>query len=648
MKLRSPVLASCVLAGVLPPTLLAGPPRFFLDRAGLYDAEHTSLSGRQISRIWDTNEVGITGTSVRYEGADERGTSAWFYDTASRSSVRVGLTSDVYTSSTGEQYSRSYLSEPDLVFGSSSYYEEASEHGQSGWVFDPSEGTYLLLGLTDAEHTSLDGEQSTSVQRCNAAGYVAGSSTRYSGTTVPEGSSAWLYLPDSGSTVRLGYIDAAHTGPTFNRQENRVVGLSASGQAAGVADFYDPEGKHAWFFDPATGQTTQIGLLDAVHTGSNGAQESYIDHVFQSGLVVGVSFRYEQTHHIGRTLWLFDPGSQQSSPIGLFDPIYFDGMAHETVFRASSPGEAFFIGSTFRQDIVAPSAWVFDVGGREIVRIGLLDEEHTNVYGGQASTPMQVNDQGQVAGSSNRYGPRAEDLGKTAWRFDWASGATLRMGLTDDVHTRDLDGARSSTPCALNQAGDVIGESTRYDGSAMAGQSGWFFDAASETTVPLVFSVSTSGHAFTQPQFLTQEGGVFGEYTAYEGDAEIGTRLFYWSMQDGFFDLTDLIVGGFDATGWEALTELEDVARNGRFVCGVGKMPDQDLPESVFVLVPVECPCEFDGSPGAGVFDLLAYLDLWFSGSSLAQTDERATLDVFDLLTFLDCWFPASEGAGCP
>lgn len=66
---------------------------------------------------------------------------------------------------------------------------------------------------------------------------------------------------------------------------------------------------------------------------------------------------------------------------------------------------------------------------------------------------------------------------------------------------------------------------------------------------------------------------------------------------------------------------------------------------------PPTCPCETGGSSSeVDVFDLLAYLDGWFTQDPGAERtgDEPAQVDVFDLLGYLDCWFPASAGAPCP
>jgi hypothetical protein len=62
-----------------------------------------------------------------------------------------------------------------------------------------------------------------------------------------------------------------------------------------------------------------------------------------------------------------------------------------------------------------------------------------------------------------------------------------------------------------------------------------------------------------------------------------------------------------------------------------------------------QCACEFDGDAGqVNVFDLLAYLDLWFQDAAGADLDGDPGVDVFDLLFYLDCWFPASAGNPCP
>jgi hypothetical protein len=54
------------------------------------------------------------------------------------------------------------------------------------------------------------------------------------------------------------------------------------------------------------------------------------------------------------------------------------------------------------------------------------------------------------------------------------------------------------------------------------------------------------------------------------------------------------------------------------------------------------CSADVDGSGAVDVFDLLAYLDLWFTADPGADLDGTPGVDVFDLLAYLDGWF-----AGC-
>lgn len=54
------------------------------------------------------------------------------------------------------------------------------------------------------------------------------------------------------------------------------------------------------------------------------------------------------------------------------------------------------------------------------------------------------------------------------------------------------------------------------------------------------------------------------------------------------------------------------------------------------------CAADYDNTGAVNVFDLLAYLDVWFAGGAAADLDQSGAVDVFDLLQFLDGWF-----AGC-
>jgi hypothetical protein len=53
----------------------------------------------------------------------------------------------------------------------------------------------------------------------------------------------------------------------------------------------------------------------------------------------------------------------------------------------------------------------------------------------------------------------------------------------------------------------------------------------------------------------------------------------------------------------------------------------------------ISCPADFNADDATDVFDLLAYLNEWFSSTETAEMTFDTHVDVFDLLTFLDSWF---------
>ncbi len=73
-------------------------------------------------------------------------------------------------------------------------------------------------------------------------------------------------------------------------------------------------------------------------------------------------------------------------------------------------------------------------------------------------------------------------------------------------------------------------------------------------------------------------------------------------------------------------------------------------PDSIDLVIEaaVACLCEFDGTEGIDVLDLLDFLALWFPQDPGADVNNDTIVDVLDLLEFLSCWFPASNGADCP
>ena len=127
------------------------------------------------------------------------------------------------------------------------------------------------------------------------------------------------------------------------------------------------------------------------------------------------------------------------------------------------------------------SVWLYD--GATTIKIGLTGAEHTRNDGYKSSEAFQLNEAGQVLGYSYRYNGGSTDMGYSAWLYDGAT--TIELGLTGSEYTRN-DGYKSSAAYWLNKAGQTVGYSTRYNGgSTILGNSAWLYDGATTIDIGL-------------------------------------------------------------------------------------------------------------------------------------------------------------------
>ena len=131
-------------------------------------------------------------------------------------------------------------------------------------------------------------------------------------------------------------------------------------------------------------------------------------------------------------------------------------------------------------------------------------------------------------------------MGRSAWLYDGAT--TIDIGLTGPEHTRNngykysLGGFQDQ----LNEAGQVIGYSERYNGgSTRLGQDAWVYDPLLDQTFALQLSTRSDGYAFSSAAYLGEDGLVLGTYTLFDalGTTNLGSRAFYFTIADGLHDL---------------------------------------------------------------------------------------------------------------
>ena len=266
-----------------------------------------------------------------------------------------------------------------------------------------------------------------------------------------------------------------------------------------------------------------LGLYDDEHTAMDGAQFSYpgvpVGTIFnQAGQAIGLSQRFSGgSTDLGMSSWLYDGSSTMNIGLTGTEHTRADGFKASLGFTLNEAGQvlggaARFNGSSSE---LGASAWLY--GGSNTVTIGLIDVEHTRDDGYKYCVGFNLNQVGQVVGISERYNGGSIMLGTSTWFYDGAS--TMNIGLTDIEHTRD-DGYRLSNASGFNEAGQTSGNSERYlGGSTLMGQSAWLYDGSGTFIIGPTDTEHTrdDGYKYSYSYWPNEAGQVMGTAERYNG-----------------------------------------------------------------------------------------------------------------------------------
>jgi hypothetical protein len=620
-------------------------PAYSIQPLGFSDAEHTSNSGLRINSVTELNEAGhIVGYSSRFDDGADEGESAWLYD--GRTTIKIGLIDAEHTRIDGYKESNHHLdshpgvlNEAGQVIGYSKRYPATgfSELGASAWLYDGA--TTIKLGFWDAEHTRNDGYKSSVPLQLNEAGQVVGYSGRYNNGSVNLGLTAWLY--DGATTIEIGLTGAEYTDED-GRQAAEPVDLNQWGRVVGQSRRYNGDSRSdyisTWLYNGTT--TIDIGPSDAEHTDFEGNRHSVPIELNDAGRVIGNASRYNG----GNSAWLYD--GTTTVKIGLV------GSEHTQTgdFKWSEARElneaGYVVGTSRRYSGTASrgtSAWLYD--GTTTINIGLTDLEHTRSDGSKTSGITKLNEAGQVIGLSSRYNGGTIPLGVSAWLYDGAT--TIDVGLTGAEHTND-DGAKNSRALRLNDAGQVTGFSTRYNGgTSQLGQDAWFYDPELDQTFSLQFSQRSDGYAYSSVGYLGEDGLVLGTYNLYdELDNSLGSRVFSFTVADGLRDLGSLVDGGLAANGWDRLVYASYSNGLGQIV-GEGKQPSQ-APELVYLLTPLSgLEGDYNNDGFVDAVDYTVWRNAVSGGGVLNnETESLGVVDAEDYSAWKSNYGATSSGSG--
>jgi hypothetical protein len=505
--------------------------------AGLTGNNYSYSTANGIYQYSSLSRFGVTidpagqffGETSRYAATGNTlGADAWFYN--GNSTQEIGLAGSGYSYSTtggiyeqDEEYDMNNVGQ--AIGGSARYNASGNNLGDDAWFFSGTTSTAIGLtgGVYEYNYTGSGGGlvQTSYAGVINDAGEAIGTSSRFSSTGANLGEDAWFFNGSTTQAIGLTGANYSYAIAGSGNFEEIVVGLlSANGDVAGVSMRYNSTGtanlgQDAWIFNGTT--TQQVGLTGSqyhytVTTSGGGIYESSgVVGLNNAGQAVGFSDRYNSVGSmLGTDTWFFDGKTTQQ--IGL-------------------------TGAGFSYTSTQPGSGIYEQSGP-----GAL-----------------INNAGQVAGGSTRFGSNGADLGGDTWFFNGTT--TQSIGLTGPGYSYFTSSGTVQSSRAMtindNPNAQVLGLSSRYDSSGNSlGQSAWFYDSATGITTPLVFSIRDDGYAYTYPIALTDTGIVLGYYDLFSGDSNT-IDAFYWSEQYGFYDLGTMVNGGLTAAGWAQLTDAD-------------------------------------------------------------------------------------------
>ena len=328
---------------------------------GLTGGEHTGTNGYELSQVRLSNSAEcLFGVSSRFAGTVNNGLDTWIWNGVA--TVQVGLTGGPNAGSDGYQDSNpKFLNAAGQAVGTSNrYLGTRTYNGMDAWVSNGASTTQI--GLTGGAYTGSAGYQESTPTRHNEAGFVAGTSRRVVGVDTGNGQDAWVW--NGVSTVQIGLIGGGNTG-SAGIQSSTPRFLNAAGQVAGVSSRYrnvnTGNGADAWVWN-GTG-TTQIGLTGGVHTGTGGFQSSNPLFQNEAGHVAGDSARITgSSTNNGTDTWVWDGFS--TVQVGLTGGVYAGsgGRQFSSISMFSESGVAVGLSNRYSgiSTQIGQDVWYFD------------------------------------------------------------------------------------------------------------------------------------------------------------------------------------------------------------------------------------------------------------------------------------------------
>jgi hypothetical protein len=355
-------------------------------------------------------------------------------------------------------------------------------------------------------------------------------------------------------------LGALGTGPNGDLQ-SYVYATAPDGTTVGNAGVWSDDGtdlgNRPVRWDAGTTKAVQ---LDGLGTSSEGRSFGAANAINSRGTIAGDVDKYAADGaNLGRRAVRWDAGQTRVTELGDIGTSA-DGQANTWTRAINAGGDIVGYGMKRNQagTFLGARAIRWDAGQSAATELDVLG---TDADGSSYAQAYDINDGGVSVGEATNY-VDGDPRGSVAARWDADGTGVTGLGSlgVDDT------GFANSAAFAINDAGDIVGTSTKYvDGKSHGTRAVQWKPGSNQPSELDQLEVGTAGQAQSMPMDINDDGLIAGFAHAYseEGQNTTGDRAVLWTPDGRIVDLTSLLPAD---SGW-TLTQAMSISDSGWITC---------------------------------------------------------------------------------
>ena len=329
---------------------------------------------------------------------------------------------------------------------------------------------------------------------------------------------------------RIGLFGPGFVNPKNEATYSRAIDMNQAGQVSGSSyrartnGSWDKFGT-AWLY--SDGVTKEIGLqgpdYNDPRTGFPSSELSrYLaTPLTEGGHVTGSSLRYNGPLYFQP--WIHYKGvTRPVGPYSQGEPLHQLSSVTSQILAVNNKGQ---VAGNGMEGLLRGNrtAWL-DTDG-QLAFMGLRGRDYLDSGGYSWHRVSHLNAEGQVAGTSMRWQGESQ-LGESVWLH--SEGTTKRIDPSGAEYLQTDTGKSGAIAVRMNNAAEVLGESTLFAGSAAAGTACWIYRNGATERIGLPKpGASDKFLENCRGVGINASGQAIGQSSAFEVSAFLGQAWFY-------------------------------------------------------------------------------------------------------------------------